>query len=214
MKVYLDFDLDESYTPTKMTFFAGISEGGLVESAAWEVQEHVDPETGESTSGVENVRGWTDTSLRGVGGRDTNYHGTDLTPKPKKPGKSPPLSTNSRTPEDILAAAEGHADEDDIQAAAGGNVLKCMVVQVRICENHQNGKTPTSGAFKSLQETKMLAREAERSSRRASCVAKRTMLRMAVLATRKKKRKKSLVWRKRTGWVSLRYCEDKRCVFY
>lgn len=150
MRVYLDFDLDESYTPTKMTFFAGMSEGGLVEFATWEVQEHVDPETGESTSGVENVRGWIDISLRGVGGRDTNYHGTDLTPQPRKPGKSsvpragsrpkPGLGSNPQTPEDMLSGTEEHADEDDIQAATGGDVLKCMVVQVRICENHQNGK--------------------------------------------------------------------------
>jgi Anaphase-promoting complex, subunit 10 (APC10) len=152
MRVYLDFDLDESYTPTKMRFFAGMSEGGLVEFATWEVQDQVDPETGETTSGVDNVRGWIDISLRGVGGRDTSYHGTDLTPKPKKPAKAsisraefyrkhgldPP--PHPRTSKDALAVAEEHPDEDPVLAATGGDVLKCMLVQVRICENHQNGK--------------------------------------------------------------------------
>ncbi len=147
MRVYLDFDLDESYTPTKMMFFAGMSEGGLVEFATWEVQEQVDSETGETTSGVENVRGWIDISLQGVGGRDTNYHDTDLTPKQKKPAKTHISKVEfsrkgglNQRPKDVLSVAEEYPEEDAMQAATGGDVLKCMVVQVRICENHQNGK--------------------------------------------------------------------------
>jgi Anaphase-promoting complex, subunit 10 (APC10) len=150
MRVYLDFDLDESYTPTKMRFFAGMSEGGLVEFATWEVHEQVDPETGETTSGVENVRGWIDICLRGVGGRDTNYHVTDLTPKPKKATKGSisraefarkhGLVPGSRPLKDAVSISEEQPEEDAMLAAAGGDVLKCMVVQVRICENHQNGK--------------------------------------------------------------------------
>ena len=150
MRVYLDFDLDESYTPTKMRFFAGMSEGGVVEFATWKVQEGVDPETGETTSGVENVRGWIDISLRGVGGRDTSHHSTDLAPKPKKSGKRSiskaefyrrhGLGPDPRTLKDALSSAEEDQDEDDMLSATDGNVLKCMVIQVRICENHQNGK--------------------------------------------------------------------------
>lgn len=149
MRVYLDFDLDESYTPTKMRFFAGMSEGGLVEFATWEVQDQVDPETGETTSGVENVRGWIDISLRGVGGRDTSYHSIDLTCKPKKPanrsisnsqfdrtdGSGPHPQAPNNTP-----STEENLNEDAVLPATDGNVLKCMVIQVRICENHQNGK--------------------------------------------------------------------------
>jgi anaphase-promoting complex subunit 10 len=150
MRVYLDFDLDESYTPTKMTFFAGMSEGGLVEFATWEVHEQVDPETGETTSGVESVRGWIDISLQGVGGRDNNYCGTDLTPQPKKLAKNsishtellskPSFGQSPRLPQDTTFIAEEYVEDDAVQAATGGDVLKCMVVQVRICENHQNGK--------------------------------------------------------------------------
>jgi Anaphase-promoting complex, subunit 10 (APC10) len=150
MRVYLDFDLDESYTPTKMMFFAGMSEGGLVEFATWEVQEQVDPDTGETTSGVENVRGWIDISLRGVGGRDINYQGIDLTPRPKRLvqgsisraefQRQHGLNPHPRTAKDDVFITEKHLEEDAIPMVTGGDVLKCMVVQVRICENHQNGK--------------------------------------------------------------------------
>ena len=75
-RVYLDFDLDESYTPTKMQFFAGMGMYDLTEFAEW--------------SGGE-PRGWVDVGLQGVG-------------------------------------------------IEGGDVMRAMVVQVRVCENHQNGK--------------------------------------------------------------------------
>lgn len=76
LRVYLDFELDESYTPTRMHFFAGTGMHDLTEFAAW---------AGECP------RGWVDVGLQGVG----------------------PL---------------------------GSNVLRCFVVQIRVCENHQNGK--------------------------------------------------------------------------
>ena len=85
LRVYLDFELDESYTPTRMIFLAGMGMYDLTEFAEW---------AGECP------RGWVDISLEGVG----------------------PISDGS----------EGDAD--------AGSVLKCMMVQVRICENHQNGK--------------------------------------------------------------------------
>ena len=74
MRIYLDYELDESYTPTKIKFFGGMSEGGLVEFGSWEAPEAVDPETGEPTSTIESVRGWIDILLKGVGGRETRYH--------------------------------------------------------------------------------------------------------------------------------------------
>ncbi|RMZ89990.1 hypothetical protein DV736_g2789, partial [Chaetothyriales sp. CBS 134916] len=112
MRVYLDFELDESYTPTKIKFFAGMSEGGLVEFGSWQVMEMIDPETGEARSTVEDVKGWIDVSLKGVGGRESRYH----------------------------EAVDESMGEDIDEKRASGDVLKAMVVQVRICENHQNGK--------------------------------------------------------------------------
>ncbi len=120
MRIYLDFELDESYTPTKMKFFAGMSEGGLVEFGSWEVVETPDSETGETHSSIEGVRGWIDVPLKGVGGRETLYHEDD----------------------DILGNGESssYPSQPTSNDAFGGDVLKAMVVQVRICENHQNGK--------------------------------------------------------------------------
>jgi anaphase-promoting complex subunit 10 len=77
LRVYLDFTLDESYTPTRMLFLAGMSMYDLTEFAEWVGEE---------------PKGWVDVPLEGVGGGDD------------------------------------------------GNVLRAMVVQIRVCENHQNGK--------------------------------------------------------------------------
>ncbi|KAI9701247.1 MAG: anaphase promoting complex subunit doc1 [Candelina mexicana] len=90
IRIFLDFENDESYTPTKMSFLAGTGHHDL--------QEFV-----ELT--FEQPKGWIDVSLDGVGGRE-------------------------RYDEDPAG--------DDRQTS--GNVLRAFVVQVRIAENHQNGK--------------------------------------------------------------------------
>jgi hypothetical protein len=113
MRIYLDFEFDESYTPTKMKFFAGMSEGGLVEFGSWEVNEVVDQESGEKRAEMESVRGWIDVELKGVGGREKRYH--------------------------EIVEEDGDMDVDG-EEEGPGDVLKAMVVQVRIMENHQNGK--------------------------------------------------------------------------
>ncbi|KAK6373270.1 hypothetical protein LTS17_008289 [Exophiala oligosperma] len=120
LRIYLDFELDESYTPTKMKFYAGMSEGGLVEFGSWEVEETTDPETGEPHSSIEGVRGWIDVPLKGVGGREVRYHEDEA----------------------MLGIAGSSSDpsQPTLDDSFGGDVLKAMLVQVRICENHQNGK--------------------------------------------------------------------------
>ena len=121
MRVCLDFELDESYTPTKMKFYAGMSEGSLVEFGTWGVTETIDPETGETHSSIEGIRGWIDVPLKGVGGRETRYYSSsDMLDNQTEPTLYPLRS--------------------DLEENVGGDVLKAMVVQVRICENHQNGK--------------------------------------------------------------------------
>lgn len=82
MRVYLDFDLDESYTPTLIRFAAGTGYHDLQEFSAMR---------------FEQPRGWIDVDWEGVG----DAAGDD--------GAEPPA-------------------------------LRCMLVQVRVCENHQNGK--------------------------------------------------------------------------
>ena len=121
MRIYLDFDLDESYTPTKMKFYAGMSEGGLVEFGTWEVVENVDQETGETHSSIEGVREWIDVPLKGVGGREARYEPSSESFEGQGQPTLYPLSS-------------------DLDDGVGGDVLKAMVVQVQICENHQNGK--------------------------------------------------------------------------
>jgi anaphase-promoting complex subunit 10 len=148
MRIYLDFELDESYTPTKMKFFAGMSEGGLVEFGGWEVQETTDPETGEVHSGFEGIRGWIDIPLKGVGGRDTRYHeGTEslkttLVSRKKKSAMMADKFGVQDRPTKLEQKATGPIAGRDLETEnyVGGDILKAMVVQVRICENHQNGK--------------------------------------------------------------------------
>ena len=60
MRIYLDYELNESYTPTKIKFFGGMSEGGLIEFGSWEAPEVVDPETGEPTNNIDSAGGWID----------------------------------------------------------------------------------------------------------------------------------------------------------
>jgi anaphase-promoting complex subunit 10 len=82
IRFYLDFELDESYTPTQLSFYAGMSEGSLVHFASWSCSEEVDPETGESHNSVEQVKGWIDVDLKGVGGTDRRYHEAVDDPEP------------------------------------------------------------------------------------------------------------------------------------
>jgi Anaphase-promoting complex, subunit 10 (APC10) len=151
LRIYLDFELDESYTPTKMMFFAGMSEGGLVEFGEWQVQETVDPETGEAHNNMDHIRGWIDVPLKGVGGRESRQYqdldspGRALTSR-SKPAivarlthGSKPRSSWRRSDVDVEMVEEPTVETRDLDFV-GGDVLKAMVVQIRICENHQNGK--------------------------------------------------------------------------
>ncbi|ETN43834.1 uncharacterized protein HMPREF1541_10965 [Cyphellophora europaea CBS 101466] len=131
MRVYLDFELDESYTPTKMKFYAGMSEGALVEFGEWVMTEETDPVTGEVRSMVESVKGWIDVDLTGVGGREKRYYDT----------------------------AEDDEAMGEWDAAKSGDVLKAMVVQVRICENHQNGKDTHVRGFQVFARDETVLRE-------------------------------------------------------
>ena len=97
IRIYLDFDLDESYTPTKIAFLAGTGYNDLQE---WCVMQFEQP------------RGWLDVDFSGVG------------------------------------AMDGESDDDeqveDADVTQAGEkrwpVLRAMLVQVQIRENHQNGK--------------------------------------------------------------------------
>jgi anaphase-promoting complex subunit 10 len=85
MRIYLDFGMDESYTPTLVHFAAGTGYHDLQEFSIMRFNQ---------------PQGWIDVNWESVGGDEVNEQ-TDDTETP---------------------------------------VLRCMLIQVRICENHQNGK--------------------------------------------------------------------------
>lgn len=118
IRVYLDFDLDESYTPTKMMFFAGMGGNDLVQFATWE---------------DDTPAGWVNIPLTGVGGKIRRRR------KSRSMGSS---SSRRRTGNDgdLYDDSLDEEGEDDPDDPYAGNVLRAMVVQVRVCENHQNGK--------------------------------------------------------------------------
>ncbi|KAL3481977.1 galactose-binding domain-like protein [Aspergillus californicus] len=155
IRVHLDFSLDESYTPTKMTFLAGMGGNDLVEFATWE---------------GEGPCGWVDIPLDGVGGQNGGWvrkkrrrrqaHKSVRTQgrMDKRKGKyaGAALADDSLLSEPEDGGKSGHnhemgvyddtedtddddddADDDDPYA---GSVLKAMVIQMRVIENHQNGK--------------------------------------------------------------------------
>lgn len=161
LRIYLDFKLDESYTPTKMKFFAGMSEGGLVEFASWEVEDSVDEATGEMSNNVEKIRGWIDVSLKGVGGRDQSYYDEQERRRTKAYERRMQLQQNGDS--SMMEIADDETHEDDL---TGGDVLRAMVVQVRICENHQNGKDTHVRGFQVFAKDETSAKEMRKLVRR------------------------------------------------
>lgn len=102
IRVYLDFSLDESYTPTRLIFLAGTSYHDLIEFAELS---------------FEQPKGWIDVDLTGVGG------------------------------------------------GRNGNVLRAFIVQMKVLENHQNGKdTHVRGVKVYAKDESMRAAEARQGS--------------------------------------------------
>lgn len=135
IRVYLDFDLDESYTPTKMVFLAGMGGNDLVEFATWE---------------GDGPCGWVDVPLEGVGGRNGGWV-RDEAVRHKRRSRSggPRRHTASGQREDGNSGEEEEEEggdslnsgfDDEHDDPYTGNVLKAMVIQMRVIENHQNGK--------------------------------------------------------------------------
>ena len=132
IRVYLDFNLDESYTPTKMVFLAGMGGNDLVEFATWE---------GEAPTG------WVDIPLEGVGGRNGYYGGERKKRRRRKNKRRDTHGDNVEYDDELWSDFDGYVgfndDEDeDINDddPTAGNVLNAMVIQMKVCENHQNGK--------------------------------------------------------------------------
>ncbi|KAI5286237.1 phosphatidylserine decarboxylase 1 [Ascosphaera aggregata] len=160
LRVFLDFTLDESYTPTKMEFYAGMGGNDLVEFATWQGA---------------NPRGWVNINLEGVGGKHEKAprhkrrtaRGTHVPDEADEqtqwrrrinPGEDD-AGVNTTERDATIEEQASHPDEfsgdpdrmdisdssdydsmtDELDSTTG-NVLKAMVLQMRIIENHQNGK--------------------------------------------------------------------------
>ncbi|KAE9962785.1 hypothetical protein BLS_010014 [Venturia inaequalis] len=103
IRIYLDFDLDESYTPTMIKFAAGMGYVDLQEFAVMR---------------FEQPKGWVSVDFEGVG----------------DPAEDPTATDEN---EEEMDLDEEDEKENSLRKMP---VLRCMLVQVRICENHQNGK--------------------------------------------------------------------------
>ena len=118
LRVRVDFARDESYTPTRMAFAAGTGEYDLVEFAEWR---------GEAPTG------WVEVDLRGCGGGPRGKGGGG-----RRSGGG--VWDGDEDEEDEEAGGLGDGEEEDGDGLEGHGVLSCMCVQIRVLENHQNGK--------------------------------------------------------------------------
>ncbi|KAF2860170.1 galactose-binding like protein, partial [Piedraia hortae CBS 480.64] len=98
IRLYLDSERDESYTPTKIQFLAGMAPNDLQQFSEMD---------------LENPMGWKQVDFSGVG----------------------PVPDDMDDDDD-----DDDADEEDETDWCKQPILKAFVVQVRILENHQNGK--------------------------------------------------------------------------
>lgn len=147
MRIYLDFDQDESYTPTKVAFLAGMGEMDLQE---WSVMSFVEP------------RGWVNVDFEGVGAVDGS-------------------GDEESGSEDELSGDEGDGEMGRCRKRKLP-VLRAMLVQVKILENHQNGKDTH------LRGLQIYAKDKEFSERRGNiAVAPAVVARAEVPVSKKKK---------------------------
>jgi anaphase-promoting complex subunit 10 len=100
IRIYLDFDLDESYTPTLIKFLAGTGYNDLQEFCV---------------TRFESPKGWIEVDFEGVGDPDELSDSEDD------------------------SMGEGDEEKENLDRRRMP-LLRAMLVQVKICENHQNGK--------------------------------------------------------------------------
>ena len=115
MRIYLDFEADESYTPTKIQFFAGMG--------VHDIQEFAE-------MSFEQPTGWIDVDFSNVG----------------------PIEADDEDDADSL-------NEIDWSKRP---VLRAFLVQVKILENHQNGKDTH------LRAVQLFARDESQEERNAN----------------------------------------------
>lgn len=119
LRLYLDFEQDESYTPTKIAFLAGMSNNDLLEWGRWE---------------GDGPRGWVDIDFSAVGNDDP---GDDREEFDEEDEDADEEDSDPATDEDILP---DDTTKKKRRRRKRTPVLRCFLLQVKIMENHQNGK--------------------------------------------------------------------------
>lgn len=119
MRIYLDFESDESYTPTKIQFLAGMG--------VYDIQEFAE-------MSFEHPTGWIDVDFSNVGPVD--------------------------------AEVEEAEAETGVVDWSRRPVLRAFLVQVRILENHQNGKDTHLRAVQLFARDDLYEAKVERRSAR------------------------------------------------
>lgn len=122
MRLHIDHELDESYTPTKLQIWAGCGMHDLLQ-----VTEMV----------PEKPRGWLDVDLSDAGGPSEFVEGEE---DPALAAAEAAAEQMRRQGGDARMLAREVAKRRKRAAVGRGPTLRAMVVQVRILENYQNGK--------------------------------------------------------------------------
>lgn len=149
MRIYLDWEADESYTPTKIQFLAGMS--------VHDIQEFAE-------MSFEQPTGWIDVDFSGVGPIESSQ------------------DENGETMREIDWSERP--------------VLRAFLVQVRILENHQNGKDTH------LRAVQLFARDETQESRRSIPGSEKMPSTLPVrAASRPEKRRKEPSSIKLASWM-------------
>ncbi|TLD27753.1 Anaphase-promoting complex subunit 10 [Venturia nashicola] len=165
IRIYLDFDLDESYTPTLVKFAAGTGYVDLQEFAVMR---------------FEQPKGWMSVDFEGVG----------------DPAEDPCVTDEN---EEEIDMDEEEEKENSLRKMP---VLRCMLVQVRICENHQNGKDTH------LRGLQIFARDGVRRERKIEMgmgMEKKSFgMRMGLITDETSRKPKKKVWElEMPGWSAV-----------
>jgi len=117
------------------------------------VEDSIDPETGEMSQNVQKIKGWIYIPLKGVGGRDPQYYEEREARKARLYEKRKLLNGSGNAMDGIVD------EEDEANDLMGGDILRAMILQVRICENHQNGKDTHVRGFQVFAKDETVAKD-------------------------------------------------------
>jgi anaphase-promoting complex subunit 10 len=150
MRIYLDFQSDESYTPTKIQFLAGMG--------VHDIQEFAE-------MSFEQPTGWIDVDFSNVG----------------------PVLDDDDDEEDVVRTEVDWSKQP---------VLRAFLVQIRILENHQNGKDTH------LRAVQLFARDdAQQTRRTAPALEKSNMVERLPLVSKGKTTHAERNNIKRASWM-------------